>query len=151
MRSVTYSMGVSLDGYIVGPDGGFDWTVPDEEVLLFVTDETHGLSDGHAPKRPSGDASRVLPTRRLAAVILPGCAAHRGYEERAVALPGRRAGARPRCFAEVVDACRLEVAMEHCRVEIQAVGPGDRPALGVYPHLGEVPRPVLNKASNRRT
>ena len=23
MRSVTYSMGVSLDGYIVGPDGGF--------------------------------------------------------------------------------------------------------------------------------
>jgi dihydrofolate reductase len=39
MRSVTYSMGVSLDGYIVGPDGGFDWTVPDEEVFRFVTDE----------------------------------------------------------------------------------------------------------------
>jgi hypothetical protein len=33
MRSVTYSMGVSLDGYIVGPDGGFDWTAPDEEVF----------------------------------------------------------------------------------------------------------------------
>jgi dihydrofolate reductase len=32
-------MGVSLDGYIVGPDGGFDWTVPDEEVFRFVTDE----------------------------------------------------------------------------------------------------------------
>ena len=28
MRSVTYSMGVSLDGYIVGPDGGFDWGRP---------------------------------------------------------------------------------------------------------------------------
>jgi dihydrofolate reductase len=39
MRSVTYSMGVSLDGYIVGPDGGFDWTGPDEEVFGFVTDE----------------------------------------------------------------------------------------------------------------
>ena len=39
MRSVTYSMGVSLDGYIVGPDGDFDWTVPDEEVFRFVTDE----------------------------------------------------------------------------------------------------------------
>jgi dihydrofolate reductase len=39
MRSVTYSMGVSLDGYIVGPDGGFDWTAPDEEVFSFVTDE----------------------------------------------------------------------------------------------------------------
>ena len=39
MRSVTYSMGISLDGYIVGPDGGFDWSVPDEEVFRFVTDE----------------------------------------------------------------------------------------------------------------
>ena len=33
MRTVTYSMGVSLDGYIVGPDGGFDWTAPDEELF----------------------------------------------------------------------------------------------------------------------
>ncbi len=39
MRTVTFSMGVSLDGYIVGPDGGFDWTAPDEEVFRFVTDE----------------------------------------------------------------------------------------------------------------
>jgi dihydrofolate reductase len=39
MRSVTYSMSVSLDGYIVGPDGGFDWTVPNEEVFRFATDE----------------------------------------------------------------------------------------------------------------
>ncbi|MFF7373613.1 dihydrofolate reductase family protein [Streptomyces tricolor] len=39
MRSVTYSMSVSLDGYVVGPDGGFDWTVPDEEVFRFATDE----------------------------------------------------------------------------------------------------------------
>ena len=39
MRSVTYSMGVSLDGYIVGPDGVFGWTAPDEEVFRFVTDE----------------------------------------------------------------------------------------------------------------
>jgi dihydrofolate reductase len=39
MRGVTYSMGVSLDGYIVGPDGDFDWTAPDEELFRFVTDE----------------------------------------------------------------------------------------------------------------
>ncbi|MGW5861567.1 dihydrofolate reductase family protein [Streptomyces sp. NPDC055239] len=39
MRSVTYSMGVSLDGYIVGPDGGFDWTEPDPEVFRFWIDE----------------------------------------------------------------------------------------------------------------
>jgi dihydrofolate reductase len=39
VRSVTYSMSVSLDGYIVGPDGGFDWTTPDEEVFCFAIDE----------------------------------------------------------------------------------------------------------------
>jgi dihydrofolate reductase len=39
MRSVTYSMSVSLDGYIVGPDGGFDWSVPDKEVFRFWIDE----------------------------------------------------------------------------------------------------------------
>src|SRR2546423_11932397 len=39
MRSVTYSMGVSLDGYIAGPDGAFDWTAPDEEVFRFWMDE----------------------------------------------------------------------------------------------------------------
>ncbi|GGX31832.1 dihydrofolate reductase family protein [Streptomyces chartreusis] len=35
MRRVTYSMNVSLDGYIVGPDGGMDWGAPDEEVFRF--------------------------------------------------------------------------------------------------------------------
>ena len=39
MRSVTYSMGASLDGYIVGPDGGFDWTAPDDELFRFSIDE----------------------------------------------------------------------------------------------------------------
>ncbi len=39
MRRVTDSMGVSLDGYIVGPDGGVDWEAPDEEVFRFVTEE----------------------------------------------------------------------------------------------------------------
>ncbi len=39
MRSVTYSMGVSLDGYIAGPDGGITAPPPDEEVFRFVTDE----------------------------------------------------------------------------------------------------------------
>ncbi len=42
MRSVTYSMGVSLDGYIVGPDGDFDWTAPDAEALSRVRLD-HGL------------------------------------------------------------------------------------------------------------
>jgi dihydrofolate reductase len=39
MRSVTYSMSASLDGYIVGPDGRFDWSGPDPEVFRFWIDE----------------------------------------------------------------------------------------------------------------
>src|SRR3954453_11276135 len=39
MRRVTYSMSVSLDGYIVGPDGDFGWTAPDEDVFRFWIDE----------------------------------------------------------------------------------------------------------------
>jgi dihydrofolate reductase len=36
-------MGVSLDGYIVGPDGRFDWTAPDKEVFRFWIDEIRGV------------------------------------------------------------------------------------------------------------
>ena len=43
MHSVTYSMNLSLDGYIVGPDGTFDWTVPDAEVFRFWIDEIRGV------------------------------------------------------------------------------------------------------------
>lgn len=43
MRSVTYSMSVSLDGYIVGPDGGFDWTEPGKEVFRFWIDDIRGV------------------------------------------------------------------------------------------------------------
>ena len=39
MRSVTYSMGISLDGYIVGPDGSFDWPGFGEEVFRFHIEE----------------------------------------------------------------------------------------------------------------
>ena len=42
MRSVTYSMSSSLDGYIVGPDGTFDWGMP-PEVFRFWIDEIRGV------------------------------------------------------------------------------------------------------------
>lgn len=42
MRSVTYAMNVSLDGYIVGPDGRFDWTATDEELFRFFLDQVRG-------------------------------------------------------------------------------------------------------------
>jgi hypothetical protein len=36
MGSVIYSMGVSLDGFIAGPDGAIDWAAPDEELMRFT-------------------------------------------------------------------------------------------------------------------
>src|SRR3954452_15755376 len=36
-------MGVSLDGYIVGPDGGFNWTAPDDEVFRFAIDQVRSV------------------------------------------------------------------------------------------------------------
>lgn len=42
MRQVTYSMNVSLDGFVVDADGGFDWSVPDAEVFQAHVDELRG-------------------------------------------------------------------------------------------------------------
>ena len=44
MRSVIYSLAVSLDGYIAGPDGQFDWSIPDEELMRFANDETRQVA-----------------------------------------------------------------------------------------------------------
>lgn len=46
MRKLIYSMSVSLDGYIAGPDGSFDWSEPDEELHRFHNDRTQELG-GH--------------------------------------------------------------------------------------------------------
>ena len=43
MHSVTYSMGVSADGYIVGPDGEIAAPPPDAEIWRLVTDEIRGV------------------------------------------------------------------------------------------------------------
>jgi dihydrofolate reductase len=43
MRSVTYSLAVSRDGYISGPDTTFDWGAPSEEIFTFTTDEVRDL------------------------------------------------------------------------------------------------------------
>lgn len=43
MRPVTYSMSMSLDGYIVGPDGSFDWAPPDKDVFRFWIEEIRGV------------------------------------------------------------------------------------------------------------
>ncbi|WP_105034567.1 dihydrofolate reductase family protein [Cryobacterium aureum] len=43
MRKVTYSMSMSLDGYVVGPDGRFDWTTPDPEAFRFWIDDIRNV------------------------------------------------------------------------------------------------------------
>jgi len=43
MRKLIYSMGVSLDGFIAGPDGEIDWSAPDEELHLFHNQQTREL------------------------------------------------------------------------------------------------------------
>lgn len=40
---VTYSLGVSLDGYIYDASGDFEWADPDDELFRFATDEVRGL------------------------------------------------------------------------------------------------------------
>ena len=45
MPKVIYAMGgVSADGYIVGPDGKFDWSVPDEELHRFHNEQMRALA-----------------------------------------------------------------------------------------------------------
>jgi dihydrofolate reductase len=43
MRKLIYSMGVSLDGYIAGPDGTFEWSAPDEELHRFHNEQAAGV------------------------------------------------------------------------------------------------------------
>jgi dihydrofolate reductase len=43
MRKVIFSMGVSLDGFIAGPDGDFDWAAPDDELHRFHNEQAREL------------------------------------------------------------------------------------------------------------
>ena len=43
MRRVSYSMTMSLDGYIAGPGGNIDWSAPDEELHRFHNDQVREL------------------------------------------------------------------------------------------------------------
>jgi dihydrofolate reductase len=43
VSNVIFSMAVSLDGYIAGPDGQGDWAAPDEELHRFHNEQTREL------------------------------------------------------------------------------------------------------------
>lgn len=78
MRNLVYAMGVSLDGFIAGPNGEIDWSAPDAELHQFHNQQTRetglhlygrGLYEAMAPwedaeQRPSATAE-VLEFARL--------------------------------------------------------------------------------------
>jgi dihydrofolate reductase len=43
-KSVIFSMSVSLDGYIAGPDGDIGWAAPDAELMRFHNEQTREIS-----------------------------------------------------------------------------------------------------------
>jgi dihydrofolate reductase len=43
VRKLIYSMGVSLDGLIAGPNGEIDWSAPDEELHRFHNQQTREM------------------------------------------------------------------------------------------------------------
>jgi dihydrofolate reductase len=61
MPTLIYSMSVSLDGHIAGPDGAIDWSAPDEELLRFHIEQTRELT-GHLSGRGLYEAMLVWET-----------------------------------------------------------------------------------------
>ena len=43
MGMLSYGMITSLDGFVAGPDGDFDWAEPDEETHRFVNEREHSV------------------------------------------------------------------------------------------------------------
>lgn len=61
MLTLIYSMSVSLDGYIAGPDGAIDWAAPDEELMQFHNEQTRELT-GHLTGRGLYESMLVWET-----------------------------------------------------------------------------------------
>jgi dihydrofolate reductase len=61
MRNVIYSMAVSLDGFIAGPGGEFDWAAPDAELHRFHNEQARHLA-AHLCGRRLYDVMRYWET-----------------------------------------------------------------------------------------
>ena len=77
MRLVTVTLGVSLDGYVAGPDGTFDWAAPDAELFRSATDQVRDVGVYLLGRRlyesmlywePAEDRSLDAPQREFAAL-----------------------------------------------------------------------------------
>ena len=73
MRTLIYSMGVSLDGFIAGLNGEIDWSAPDEELHRFHNQQTRELGAHLCGRRlyevmaywETADANPSLPEHEL--------------------------------------------------------------------------------------
>lgn len=73
MGKLIYSMSISLDGYIAGPDGSFDWSVPSEELHRFHNERTRERRRHRCVFARRLERRRLpLGRRRLRAVGHPG-------------------------------------------------------------------------------
>ena len=73
MLPVIYSMSVSLDGFIAGPDGDIGWTAPDAEQFRFHIEQTRHVA-AHLCGRGRSAADRVPDLQRRRR--LPSLSAH---------------------------------------------------------------------------
>ena len=64
MPALIYSMSVSLDGRIAGPDGAIDWAAPDGELLRFHNEQARELT-GHLAGRRLYEDMLVWETAEL--------------------------------------------------------------------------------------
>ena len=62
MRKLIYSMTVSLDGFIAGPDGDIGWSVPDEELHRFHNEQARETMGGHLYGRRLYETMRYWET-----------------------------------------------------------------------------------------
>ncbi|SMG16279.1 dihydrofolate reductase family protein [Agreia pratensis] len=70
MRRVTYSMSVSLDGFVRGPDGDFDWPGLSDEVFDIALDEIRDVGV-HLMGRHLYEAMLYWETVDVAALAAP--------------------------------------------------------------------------------
>ncbi|MDD3825193.1 MAG: dihydrofolate reductase family protein [Anaerolineae bacterium] len=62
MRKIIYSLMVSLDGYIAGPDGDLDWATVDRELHEYVNDQERNVDTHLYGRRTWEVMSEFWPT-----------------------------------------------------------------------------------------
>ena len=84
MRTLTFAMNVSLDGYVATPEGDLGWSAPSDELFQWWTDRVGGTGLSLYGRRLWEDMSAHWPTADQQPGATP---AHREYARRWRAMP----------------------------------------------------------------